>query len=258
MMRAVKAVSTYRGRDPRSFTLFAFGGSGPVLAAEVATQLQMTRIIVPPSPGLFSAFGLLFSKIEHEYVQTLFRRTGEVDEGEMERAYRALEEQARSALAADGFRPDQMSVLRQADLRYSGQAYELTIPVATPSGIAPMVEGFSEEHLRTYGHRADDEPVDLVNLRVVGGADPPGSRDIDPAVVVGGHGNAAADRQPRREAYFGAVHGIMETPVVGRSDFLEVALAGPLIVEEYDATTVVPPGWQAVLDKRGNIVMTKA
>ncbi len=257
MMRAVKAVSTYRGRDPRDFTLFAFGGSGPALAAEVATQLQMTRIVVPPSPGLFSAFGLLFSKIEHEYVQTLFRRAGEVDEGEMERAYRALEEQARSALAADGFGPDQMSVLRQADLRYSGQAYELTIPVATPSGIAAMVEGFSEEHLKTYGHRADDEPVDLVNLRVVGGADPPGPRDIDPAVVVGGHGSAAADRHRRREAYFGADHGVMETPVVGRGDLLEGALTGPLIVEEYDATTVVPPGWQAVLDTRGNIVITK-
>ena len=258
MMRAVKAVSTYRGRDPRGFTLFAFGGSGPALAAEVATQLQMTRIVVPPSPGLFSAFGLLFSKIEHEYVQTLFRRAGEVDEGEMERAYRALEAQARDALAADGFGPDQMSVVRQADMRYSGQAYELTIPVATLSGIAAMVEGFSEEHLRTYGHRADDEPVDLVNVRVVGGADPPGPRDIDPAVVVGGHGAApAADQRRQRESYFGAVHGLMETPVVGRGDLLERALAGPLIVEEYDATTVVPPGWRAVLDTRGNIVITK-
>ena len=258
MMRAVKAVSTYRGRDPRGFTLFAFGGSGPALAAEVATQLQMTRIVVPPSPGLFSAFGLLFSKIEHEYVQTFFRRAGEVDEGEMERAYRALEAQARDALAADGFGPDQMSVVRQADMRYSGQAYELTIPVATLSGIAAMVEGFSEEHLRTYGHRADDEPVDLVNVRVVGGADPPGPRDIDPAVVVGGHGAApAADQRRQRESYFGAVHGLMETPVVGRGDLLERALAGPLIVEEYDATTVVPPGWRAVLDTRGNIVITK-
>lgn len=218
----------------------------------------MTRIIVPPRPGLFSAFGLLFSKIEHEYVQTLFRRTGEFDEGEMERTYRALEEQARSALAADGFRPEQMSVLRRADLRYSGQAYELTIPVATPSGIAAMVEGFGEEHLRTYGHRADDEPVDLVNLRVVGWADPLGPRDIDPAAVVGGHGDAAADQRHRREAYFGAVHGIMGTPVVGRSDLLEGRLAGPLIVEEYDATTVVPPGWQALLDGHGNIIMTKA
>ena len=258
MMRAVKAVSTYRGRDPRGFTLFAFGGSGPALAAEVATQLQMTRIIVPPSPGLFSAFGLLFSKIEHEYVQTLFRRAGEADEGEIERTFGALEAQARSALAADGFGPDQMSVLRQADLRYSGQAYELTIPVTTPSGIAAMVEGFSEEHLRTYGHRADDEPVDLVNLRVVGGADPPGPRDIDPAQAVGGHGTGAADRHRRREAYFGAVHGLMETPVVGRGDLLDEARAGPLIVEEYDATTVVPPGWRAVLDGRGNILITKA
>jgi N-methylhydantoinase A len=257
MMRAVKAVSTYRGRDPRDFTLFAFGGSGPVLAAEVARQLQMTRIIVPPSPGLFSAFGLLFSKVEHEYVQTLFRRTDQVDEGAMERIFRNLEEQARSALTADGFRPEQMSVIRQADLRYSGQAYELTVPVATPSGIATMVEGFGEEHLRTYGHRADDEPVDLVNLRVVGWADPPGPRDIDPAALIGGHGDATPDRWRQRKAYFGAAHGIIDTLVVARGDLLEGAAAGPLIVEEYDATTVVPPDWEALLDGRGNIIMTR-
>ena len=258
MMRAVKAVSTYRGRDPRDFALFAFGGSGPVLAAEVARQLQMTRIIVPPSPGLFSAFGLLFSKIEHEYVRTLFRRTGEVDEGEMERAFGALEVQARAALAADGFQPGQMSILRQADLRYSGQAYELTIPVAPASGIAAMVEGFGEEHLLTYGHRADDEPVDLVNLRVVGWADPPGPRDIDPAAIVGGGGDAPAGPRPRRKAYFGLEHGSIDTPVMVRGDLLERPAAGPLIIEEYDATTVVPPGWRAELDGRGNIIMTKA
>jgi len=258
MMRAVKAVSTYRGRDPRDFDLFAFGGSGPVLATEVARQLGMRRVIVPPNPGLFSAFGLLLSNIEHEFVQTFFRRSTEVGAGELEAIYDALEAGAQAALEADGFEPDQRTITRQADLRYSGQAYELTVPVGrNGSGrvdVAGIVEAFGVEHLRTYGHRAEDEPVDLVSVRVIGEAEPLGPRVLDPDAAVRGHGEPG-HRDAGRAVYFGAETGALDTPVVGRAELSIAPTAGPLIVEEYDATSVVPPDWNASLDAKGNIVI---
>ena len=258
MMRAVKAVSTYRGRDPREFDLFAFGGSGPVLATEVARQLGMRRVIVPPNPGLFSAFGLLLSNIEHEFVRTFFRPSTEVSATELEEIYEALEAQARAALASDGFETGQTTIARQADLRYSGQAYELTVPVerngAGEVQVADIVEAFGAEHLRTYGHRAEDEPVDLVSVRVIGEAEPIGPRALDPLAAVRGH-RQPGDRTARRPVYFGSGHGSPETPVVGRAELSPAPSTGPLIVEEYDATSVVPPDWRASLDPGGNIVI---
>ena len=258
MMRAVKAVSTYRGRDPRDFDLFAFGGSGPVLATEVARQLGMRRVIVPPNPGLFSAFGLLLSNIEHEFVQTFFRRSTEVGGGELEAIYDALEAGAQAALEADGFEPDRRTITRQADLRYSGQAYELTVPVERNGtgriDVAGIVEAFGVEHLRTYGHRAEDEPVDLVSVRVIGEAEPFGPRVLDPDAAVRGHGEPV-HREAGRAVYFGSETGALDTPVVGRAELSIAPTAGPLIVEEYDATSVVPPDWSASLDAKGNIVI---
>ena len=257
MMRAVKAVSTYRGRDPRDFDLFAFGGSGPVLATEVARQLGMRRVIVPPNPGLFSAFGLLLSNIEHEFVQTFFRRSTEVGVGELEAMYDALEAQAHAALEADGFEPDQRTINRQADLRYSGQAYELTVPVGRNGtaglDVADIVEAFGAEHLRTYGHRAEDEPVDLVSVRVIGEAEPLGPRALDPGAALRGHGEP--EDRAGRAVYFGPALGSVDTPVIARAQLPAVRTAGPLIVEEYDATCVVPPDWLASLDAKGNIVI---
>ena len=214
MMRAVKAVSTYRGRDPRDFDLFAFGGSGPVLATEVARQLGMRRVIVPPNPGLFSAFGLLLSNIEHEFVQTFFRRSTEVGAGELEAICDALEAGAHAALEADGFEPEERTITRQADLRYSGQAYELTVPIGRNGtgaiDVADVVEAFGEEHLRTYGHRAEDEPVDLVSVRVIGEAEPLGPRVLDPGAAVCGH-EEPGDRDAERGVYFGRGHGSLDT-----------------------------------------------
>ena len=258
MMRAVKAVSTYRGRDPREFDLFAFGGSGPVLATEVARQLGMRRVIVPPNPGLFSAFGLLLSNIEHEFVQTFFRRSTEVGVRELEAIYDALEAQAHAALEADGFQPDEMTITRQADLRYSGQAYELTVAVGRNGtqglDVADIVEAFGVEHQRTYGHRAEDEPVDLVSVRVIGEAEPLGPRALDPDAAVRGH-REPEDRASERTVFFGPEHVSLDTPIIGRAELSAVQTAGPLIVEEYDATSVVPPEWRASRDPRGNIVM---
>lgn len=258
MVRALKAVSTYRGRDPRDFSLLAFGGNGPTFAVEIARLLQMDRVIVPPTPGLFSAFGLLFSNIEHQFVQTYFGRADSLPVVELQQAYELLEEHAHDVLKREGYGRERVTIARFADLRYSGQAYELTVPMklgaVQPTDIRELVEGFEREHLRTYGHRATGEPVDLVNLRVTGQVVSTVPRSYDPAAAI-----AAGDAMSRaaggtRLAYFGA-DGQLETPVISRSGLLVGPRDGPLIVEEYDSTCVVPPRARVSLDNWGNIIL---
>jgi N-methylhydantoinase A len=259
MMRAVKAVSTYRGRDPRDFALFAFGGNGPVAAVEIAKSLQMKRVVVPPSPGVFSALGLLFSNIEHEFVQTYLRRSKDVSSVELNDIYAKLEQQAESVLLGEGFALEQVTVKRYADLRYSGQTYELTIPVKEgllgPAELPDMLEAFGQEHLRTYGHRATYDPVDIVNLRVVGKVTFSDTRTYDPSASIQIGGRIVTPNPSERKAFFGPDHGLLNTSVFARQDLTNQKIMGPLIIEEYDATCVIPPGCEASLDDWGNIVI---
>jgi len=246
MTRAVKAVSTYRGRDPRDFVLMAFGGNGAVAAAEIARALQMQRVIVPPAPGVFSAFGLMCSDTEYLAIRTLFRRTRDVSVADLRAELARLEAQVREQLAADGVRPEEMTIVHTADLRYAGQAYELTVP-ARPD-LAAMVADFDAEHARTYGHASPGAPTDLVSLKVIGRA--PAAENAGMfARLTTPPGEARAPR----EAYFGPNHGKLKTPVIARRDLTTAPRRGPLIIEEYDATCVVPPDVTATLDAHGNI-----
>ena len=245
MVRAVKAVSTYRGRDPRDFDLFAFGGNGPVAAAEIASQLNMSRIVVPLNPGVFSAFGLLLSDMRNEVSQAFLGRVEDLDQNEMETIYARLEAEARSVLKAD--KP--VEVDRLIDLRYTEQAHELTIPYV--DDLRDLATNFSEEHARTYGHEASIESVECVALRVAARIPVEGVQTYDLLASL-----RDSDRPPgRRDAYFGAAR--LETPVVTRWDVLQAPRPGPLIVEEYDSTCVVPPGWHARVDTRGNLELTR-
>ncbi len=251
MTRAVKAVSTYRGRDPRDFTLFAFGGNGPVAAVEIARALQMRRVLVPPAPGVFSALGLLFSDTEYQFTKTLVAPADQIAAQTIEDAYRGLESEGTAVLSKELRGSGTAETRRYADMRYAGQAYELTIPVApgTPE-IGRMIADFGTEHERTYGHRSDADPVELVAVKVVACAAARGPRSYDPAAVLELSGGVEPGT---REAYFGAEHGSMETPVVSRGALIGRTVEGPAIVEEYDATCVVPPGSRATLDDLGNI-----
>jgi N-methylhydantoinase A len=256
MIRAIKAVSTERGRDPRDYALFAFGGNGPLFAAGMAEALQMTRIVVPPSPGLFSAFGLLYADVEHHYSRTFRRLLGAVDPRELSGAWEQLAREAVAQLQADGFGPEQMRLRKSANMHYQGQTFELTVPV--PEGpldaeaLAVLIEAFGQEHERTYGHRAGpEEPVEVVNIQVVGQGIAERSRVPDrlsPARYGDGRG------LPPRRAYFGSQVGWLETPVLRRDD-LVTPREGPCIIEEYDATCVVPPKAKAALDAYGDIII---
>jgi N-methylhydantoinase A len=248
MMRAIRAVSSERGRDPREYALFAFGGNGPLFAAGMARALEMTRVVVPPAPGLFSAFGLLYSEVEHHYVRTWRRPARGLAPAELAEAFGRLEDEARAQLAAEGFADAAVRIARAADCRYQGQSFELTVPVTAS---LPIEEAFGREHERTYGHRAGaDEPVEIVSLRVVGHG--LSDRPRVPERVRVGRGTPGTS--PARSVYFGPEAGWIVTPILTRAE-LATPRDGPAIVEEYDATCVVPPGARAGLDAYGTILM---
>jgi len=249
MIRAIKAVSSERGRDPREFALFAFGGNGPVFACGMAAALGMKRIVVPPSAGLFSSFGLLYADVEHHYSRTFRRLLRKSNPREIESAWDALARQALAQLAAEGFSSGKARIRRSAALHYHGQTYELTVPLPDgPIDFGALEEAFGREHEKTYGHRAGaDEPVELVSIQVVG----QGLRDGPSVPERVRPSRPEPTPPPPRRAYFGSW---FETPVMRRSD-LAKPRTGPLIVEEYDATCVIPPGARAELDAGGNIVI---
>jgi N-methylhydantoinase A len=273
MIRAIKAVSTYRGRDPRDFSLLAFGGGGPLHAVAIARELGIERVVVPPNPGVFSAFGLLQAPPEAHRVQAFVRATAGLDPAEPAAVYRDLEERTREALIRDGHNTREIRLTRCADLRYVGQAYELTVPAGDgamdSTTIRQLEERFAAEHERAYGHRAEDEPIEIVNLRVVGTVDAPDgsarapdssfspaaqlvTNSLSPSAGRAERGDPLSGRG-RRPAFFG--DRWLETPILERADLPAQLVDGPLIVEDYDSTTVVPPGSRARLDASGCIVV---
>ena len=251
MIRAIKSVTTYRGRDPREFTLMAFGGSGPLHAAEMARSLGIRQIIVPASPGVFSALGLLEALPEYGFSRTMI--TDPISEGgdKIINAFNELESSSIQRLRTEDLGQDVIgSWSRTADLRYRGQAYELTVNAnARPDDDLAnfIVERFHIEHERTYGRRASDEPVDLVTIR--------STYRIDSDRIVPKSVNESEDKKPPRNAYFGKQHGWMLTPVIDRGRLTTSVTSGPLIIEEYDSTTLVPPDTSVHIDQTGNIIM---
>jgi N-methylhydantoinase A len=253
MSRAVKAVSTYRGRDPRDFALFAFGGNGPVIAIEIAKAMGMRTVIVPPNPGVFSAMGLLFSSIEHEFTAADFSPLTPAVTDRFEAGFRDLEMRALRALEDEGYAAQELVLERYCDLRYEGQAYELT--VATPAGaderpaIPLAIDNFHAEHRRTYGHAVASNPVELVNRRLKVRVTRKDDGNVDPWSVV-----RSDEPERRRVATFDGA-GTTEIPVIRRGHLVGGRRAGPMIVEEYDATFVIPPEGTAHIDDFGNIVV---
>jgi N-methylhydantoinase A len=258
MIRAIKAVSSERGRDPRHYALVAFGGNGPLFAAAMAAALSIERVLIPPSAGVFSSFGLLYSEVEYHFSKTRKALLTEIDPAEVGGVLDALENAARERLAADGFAPERIAIERGAALHYQGQSFELEVGV--PGGavdrpaLAALEEAYGREHEKTYGHRAGaEEPVELMSLKIVGRgiSDPPRAALAAQAALP----PRVAIAQPLRAAYFGTAQGWRETRILNRAD-LATPCPGPCIVEEYDSTSLVPPGARAGLDRFGNIAIT--
>ncbi len=252
-MRALRAVSTERGRDPRDFIVMAFGGSGPIHAAGLAQELSIRRIVVPPLPGLFSALGLLFSGVEHHDVRSCLLSV----EGLKPEALLQMREEMRRKMLAqfetEGYPMNQVMLSYSVDMRFRGQTSEIRIPleggVLDENALRGLQKAFEQEHERLYGHRSDpDNPVEVVAVRLVGQASARGHEErLKPAERPG-------ERETSRRAHFGEPWGTIDTPVVARRA-LSGSMKGPLLIDEYDSTTVVPPDRSVHLDDQGYLVM---
>jgi N-methylhydantoinase A len=251
MSKILRIVSVERGYDPRGFTLVAFGGAGPMHVCALAEELEVAKIIVPPNPGMFSALGLLTADLFHDYIRPVVRRVSGVAPVDIEAAYRVMEAEGKATLGAEGVPGANMSFLRQADLRYMGQAYELTVRApkrVDGESFAAMIIGFHRRHAETYGYSAEAEPVELVNLRLRAiGAIP------KPDLKGGKRGET--DVSSERRVYYETDGGWADTPVIQRGEGWTGTLEGPAIVEQYDATTVVYPGWRVETDGVGNLIL---
>jgi N-methylhydantoinase A len=259
MVRAVRTISIEHGRDPRKFTLLAFGGGGPVHGAHLAQTLEITRMIVPPVPGLFSALGLLCSPQEHHYARTFWRRFSDVTPAEAHAVLQSLIEEARGDLAAEGFPSELVSLKAFADIRYSSQNSELSIPVGSDSSteldFRALRSAFEAEHEVQYGYRSP-EALQFTSLRIVAR----GLRGVEPKWHAPRiwTGSSGARQAAMRAIYFGPARGWIETPIVTRDALDGAPQSGPLAIEEYDSTTIVPPGCRANKDAWGNIVVELA
>ena len=260
MMRAIRAVSSERGRDLRGCTLIVFGGNGALHAAEMARTLVISQALIPPVPGVFSAFGLLRARPERFFVESARVLFEAVDAAAVETIYRRLEAKALAEVKAEGVGVGDVDVHRLADLRYKGQAHELQLPAPaaiTSAAIEALRESFHQEHKKVYGHAHDSDTVELVNARVrlrvrrVTGAvgERPVNATLSRAVK---HGARVT-----RRAYFGPALGLIDTPVLTR-DAMAGDVAGPFIIDEYDTTILVPPGFSATRDDLGNVVLALA
>ena len=258
MTRAVKAVTTFRGRDPRDCILVAFGGNGALMAPLIADDLQVGTILIPPIPGLFSACGLVIAPNERERVRTVFRRLSAVSRDDILRHVADLTTEATRDLLADGATEAGAVVCEStAELRYAGQAYELGVSVppnaVTGDLLSVLAEEFHTEHERTFGHASRGEPIDLVNIRVV-------ARETRAIADLPRYCPQPQDNSGphRRELYFGPEIGMLETPILSRADLgTRGETAGPLVLEEYDATVVIPPGWRARLETGGSLLVRR-
>ena len=253
MMRAIRAVSVERGRDPRKFALLAFGGNGPLFAAGIARELGIERVIVPPLPGVFSAFGLLVADTEHHASQSLRVRLDAADPARIAFVLSALHDTGAERLTRDGFPPNRQVFSRAAQARYLGQSSEIEVPLpdgdVSPVAITTL---FGEQHERIYGFRAPlEEPVELIGLSTMARGLPEHPRLPDRIPPV------AAEIPSMRRAWFPG-DGWIETPVVDRAGVGSAPRSGPFIVQEYDATCMVPRGAHAWVDAFGDIVMTVA
>jgi N-methylhydantoinase A len=253
MVRAIKSVSVERGRDPADYALIAFGGAGPIHAAALARELGIGEVIVPPASGVLSALGLLEAEIQHHLAHTVLVGTREASQERLEAVFGEMNDELTTRARNDGLDPALLSFTAHADLRYKGQSSELSVALdGTGVGEAALraaEDRFEAEYERTFGYRSDRKEFQLVTLRLAASL-PKQSRDLARWVVDrGGLGGA------ERDCYFGPEAGHCRTPVIVRESLSGSPRTGPLIVQEYDTTILVPPGALATLDDHGNVVI---
>jgi N-methylhydantoinase A len=250
MVSAIKEISVARGYDPRDFVLMAFGGAGPMHAAFIAEELEISRVAVPLAPGNFCAFGALISDIRHDHLVTYRAELSRADPAELERAFQRIEEQARAQMMAEGMPRERIAVIRSAGMRYLGQSWDLAVRLSeSVDDVDGLEQRFHEAHQRRYGYSGTDA-VEIVSLRVsaIGQVAKPELPEWPAKGSVG-----EAQRESRNVVFNGKTR---PTPVYARERLPRGArLEGPAIVEEMGALTVVPPGWHLEVGRLGELMM---
>jgi N-methylhydantoinase A/oxoprolinase/acetone carboxylase beta subunit len=261
MANAIRSRTVQKGIDPREFALVAFGGAGPLHGVEVAAMLGFREVIVPPYPGITSAMGLLTTDLKYDTIRTQFQVSGNVDLDRLNADIAAMEEQLRRQFVADHLEAASMAFVRDGDLRYVGQGYELKIPF--PVGVIGKREleeiwkRFHEAHEREYGHAFPANPIEIVNVRVIGVGQMPKITKL-----AAPEGATLEKARVRTGQCVFRIDGELQTFETSfyRRHLLPVGetFKGPAIVLQKDSTTVVPPGCSAINDPAGNLILTIA
>jgi N-methylhydantoinase A len=249
MTATVKEISVMRGLDPRDFTLFAYGGAGPLHAAAIAEELGITEIVIPPMPGVFSAYGLLTADTRYDVTRTRLTRLGDITLEGLQGLLEPLRDEARERLRRDGFAEGDINLQVFLDIRFVGQAFELTTPMPdAPQSLNEIAAAFQAVYEERYA-QSDTAPAEIVSFRVVG-------LGKAPSVELPQHtGDATADMNTRPVSFDST---FVETAIHHRGALLvNTAMPGPAIIEEDGSTTVVPPGFSATLDGFGILTLRK-
>lgn len=258
MADQLRLVTVKKGYDPRSFSLVASGGAGPIAACSLLRLLSFKEVIVPPAPGVMAALGLLSADVEHEEVITYSSQVDQVDLKQLKAAIEGGKARCERAKASVGITGDHVKVTYLAEMRYVGQSYELEVPFPEAekelnmSGLSGLKERFHEKYIRTYKHAFRELPVEFTAIRVVFSQSPVPAPET--GKVRQGEWARAEDR---RRAYFDEGPGWMECDVYNRYQlpFGQVIL-GPAIIEQEDTTILVYPDQKAVVDEWGNLIVT--
>ena len=254
MEAAICLISVERGGDPRQFTLVAFGGAGPLHACELATALRIPHVLVPATPGVLSALGMLIADTLKDYVRTIMLPLEDALDV-ISSTLTILEEQGWSDLLAEGIATEHILIERSLDLRYVGQSYELTVPFN--ADIVRLAQDFHQEHERRFGYCDPKERIQVVNVRLKarGVTSHPEleQQEARPDTVI--------EPLMKRSVIFASSQGPVtyDTPIYERTALKPgPMLTGPAIITQYDTTTVVSPGWQARVDALGNLIIDDA
>ncbi len=252
MVGAIRLVSVERGHDPRELALVPFGGAGPLHGGDLAALLGMRTVLVPKHPGVLSTFGLLGAEVRNDYARTSLQKPPDHDPAAMAAVYAELEAEAHAWLAAEGVPAPARRVGRLADLRYRHQGFEITVPWDERDlRVEPLLARFHARHRQLYTYALEGAPVEIVTLRVraAGRVRRFGVPRLPPA------GRRTRGRPDRRRVFFAGT-GWVECPRLDRDGLAAGAVvAGPAVVEQLDATTVIPPGQRARVDAFGNLVI---
>lgn len=259
MADAIRLASVKRGYDIRQFSLMVFGGAGPVNGAPLADELGMSRCVVPRSPGVLSALGLLVSDVEYDNAQTFLQPVTSADNARANEILQRLHETGMKQMSADGYAAEEITVRFSADMRYIGQSTELEVQIDSPllpDHLPRIREGFDREHERVYGYSPPGTPVEFVNLRSVHIRSPQMSIQEALRLDTKARPNTAAPKQVR-DCYFAS--GKQATAVYDRDAIpLSVQIEGPAIIQQEDTTTVVYPRHRCSLDAFGNILIERS